>query len=89
MQSIASVPRLLSVATAARPAKRGRGERYAGAAAGGGERDKGGANGAAATGVCYQFNSASGCQRTRCKFAHKCGKCGSGDHAELACKKTV
>lgn len=90
LQSVA--PRALgssSAAVAARPAKRGRFDKLGAAAStGGGERGKGGAS-SAAVGVCFPFNSTGGCQRERCKYAHKCRKCGADGHAEPACGKTA
>jgi hypothetical protein len=34
-------------------------------------------------GTCYDFNKLSGCQRTACKFAHVCRRCGQ-PHSEAA-----
>ncbi len=49
----------------------------------GAQRDRsGGGKGrdAIKSGVCFSFNSAAGCGRRNCKFAHKCQKCGDKGH---------
>ncbi|KAK3262152.1 hypothetical protein CYMTET_28981 [Cymbomonas tetramitiformis] len=52
----------------------------------GAQRDRGGAGGgkgrdAIKSGACFSFNSAAGCNRKDCMFAHKCTKCGDKGHA--------
>ncbi|KAK3267051.1 hypothetical protein CYMTET_24367 [Cymbomonas tetramitiformis] len=51
----------------------------------GAQQARGGAGGgrqhnAVKTGACFSFNSAAGCDRRRCKFAHKCAKCSDKNH---------
>ena len=35
--------------------------------------------------VCFDFNSAKGCNRKVCKFAHKCAECGRQNHGSTSC----
>ncbi|KAK3246244.1 hypothetical protein CYMTET_44212 [Cymbomonas tetramitiformis] len=46
---------------------------------GGGDGSKG--RDAIKSGACFSFNSAAGCDRRKCKFTHKCAKCGDKGHA--------
>ncbi|KAK3241736.1 hypothetical protein CYMTET_48530 [Cymbomonas tetramitiformis] len=52
----------------------------------GAQQSRGGADGgkgrdAIKSGACFSLNSAAGCNRQDCKFAHKCTKCGDKGHA--------
>ena len=37
--------------------------------------------------TCRDYNSAKGCTHPKCKFQHKCSKCG-GKHSATTCTKT-
>jgi hypothetical protein len=34
---------------------------------------------------CRHFNSAAGCRKKKCRFAHKCNRCGSPNHGDTRC----
>ncbi|XP_063971441.1 uncharacterized protein LOC135158087 [Lytechinus pictus] len=38
--------------------------------------------------VCFAFNAGS-CQRTACRYAHRCGKCSSAAHGSHACNSAA
>ncbi|RPA76814.1 hypothetical protein BJ508DRAFT_330795 [Ascobolus immersus RN42] len=36
-------------------------------------------------GICYHYNSKSGCNRTNCQWHHSCNRCGKDGHTALDC----
>ena len=38
-------------------------------------------------GLCRAFNKQQGCDKSECKYAHRCGHCGSGDHSLVDCSR--
>lgn len=35
--------------------------------------------------ACHKYNSAAGCNREKCKFDHRCTKCGEKGHGASSC----
>ena len=38
-------------------------------------------------GICRRFNRSGGCPSSRCRFEHKCSRCGKVDHGAAGCRQ--